>query len=145
MGHKTNIVIACDHAGFSLKQFLLTSLQEGGYEVEDLGCGDVSSADYGDYADRLAARIIEGNAVGILLCGSGIGMSISVNRYKEVRGALCYNIEMAQMARLHNDANVVILGSRYLTDDLAFAITMEFLITDFSGSARHVRRIAKIS
>ena len=142
---KNHVAIASDHAGFELKQVLLEKLQEAGYNLQDLGCHDSDSVDYGDYANKLVESLKRQDKFGILICGSGVGMSIAANRDKEMRAALCEDAEMAEMARLHNDANIVVLGARRLETSVAFAIVSKFLTTDFSGDERHVRRIDKIS
>ncbi len=142
---KNHVAIASDHAGFELKQSLLEKLQEAGYNLQDLGCSNSDSVDYGDYAKKLVESLKSQDKFGILICGSGVGMSIAANRDRGMRAALCEDVDMAEMARLHNDANIVVLGARRLKPSVAFAIVSKFLTTDFSGDERHVRRIDKIS
>lgn len=139
------IVMASDHAACSLKSFLKEALLASGYEILD--CGTDSSdhpVDYPDEAYLLAKAMKENeNTVGILLCGSGIGMSIAVNRYAHIRGALVHSIEYAKLARQHNDANVLVLGGRFLEPNEALELTNIFLTTDFEGG-RHALRVAKL-
>lgn len=140
------IAIACDHAGLVLKSTLLEVFRGRGYEVLDLGCDSCVSVDYPDFAAKLA-RVIENGECryGVLLCGSGIGMSIAANRHVGVRAALCCDEATAALARSHNDANVLVLGARLLNLECACAIVDKFLTTDFSGAQRHSRRIAKLN
>ncbi len=139
------IVMASDHAACSLKAFLKEALLAKGYEIID--CGTNSSEQSVDYPDEayLLAKVLKNNEadVGILLCGSGIGMSIAVNRYAHIRGALVHSVEYAKLARQHNDANVLVLGGRFLEPDTALEITNIFLTTDFEGG-RHALRVAKL-
>ena len=139
------IVMASDHAACELKSYLKETLGQEGYEIIDLGTNDSSqSVDYPDKAYALAKSIKRKEAdCGILLCGSGIGMSIAVNRYSFIRGALVHSEEYARLARQHNDANVLVLGGRFLDKEEAMKITKVFLTTDFE-SGRHERRIAKL-
>ena len=140
------IGIACDHAGFELKLPIIEALRGSGYEVLDFGCDNVDSVDYPDYAEKLAGAIEAGNCgFGILLCGSGIGMSIAANRHVGVRAALCCDEAVAELARLHNDANVLVLGARLLNRERACVIVSKFLGTNFSGIERHSRRLAKLN
>ena len=139
------IVMASDHAACELKSYLKEALGQEGYEIIDLGTNDSSqSVDYPDKAYALAKSIKRKEAdCGILLCGSGIGMSIAVNRYSFIRGALVHSEEYARLARQHNDANVLVLGGRFLDKEEAMKITKVFLTTDFEAG-RHERRIAKL-
>ncbi len=145
VNQKSSLSIACDHAGFELKQSLLKQLQGAGYICEDLGCDNADSVDYADYAKKLVESIKGTEQFGILICGSGVGMSIAANRDKNMRAALCEDADMAEMARLHNDANILVLGARRLESSSAFGIVDKFLTTEFSGDEHHVRRIDKIS
>jgi len=140
------ILIACDHAGFELKAILLKKLSSLGFSAIDLGCNSAEeSVDYPDFAKKLAQKIIAKKAKqGILICGSGIGISIAANRFKQVRAALCYNVEAAKLARKHNDANVLCLGARSTSPRLALSILKAFLATEFEGG-RHEKRVAKLS
>jgi ribose 5-phosphate isomerase B len=139
------IAIASDHGGFELKEELKKLLTADGLELVDLGVASAaSSVDYPDYADVLCGEILAGRAaLGILVCGTGIGMSIAANRRRGIRAALCTDPFMARMAREHNDANVLCLGGRVLCAAAALEIVREFLAGAFAGG-RHVRRLAKI-
>lgn len=139
------IVMASDHAACELKSFLKEKLTQKGYEILDCGTNDSTvSVDYPDKAYMLAKAIKKQEAdCGILLCGSGIGMSIAVNRYPFIRGALVHSEDYARLARKHNNANVLVLGGRFLEKEEAIKITDVFLTTDFEAG-RHERRIAKL-
>jgi ribose 5-phosphate isomerase B len=138
------IVVASDHAGFALKQALVAALRGRGESVEDLGCDSEASVDYPVYAARVAERVSRGEAAhGVLVCGSGIGMSIVANRFRGVRAALCGDVRAAEMSRRHNDANVVCLAGRVVSPDDADAILRVFLATPFEGG-RHERRVKLI-
>ena len=138
------ILIASDHAGFELKVRVCRWLEELGYEVRDLGPDDASSTDYADYAHPLARAVSDGEAErGVLLCGTGLGMSYVANRYPHVRAAVVWNPEVATLARKHNDANVLTLPARFLSDADARAILENWLDTPFDGG-RHERRVEKI-
>lgn len=138
------VLLAADHAGYELKQDLARHLADLGYEAVDLGTDSPDSVDYPDYAHRLAEAIERGQAAqGILCCGAGIGMSIAANRHPGVRAANCLDERMAALAREHNDANVLCLGSRLLDPDQAKKILWTFLETPFGGG-RHGRRVEKI-
>ena len=137
--------IASDHAGVSLKAVLRAELEATGREVVDLGPESDEPVDYPDYARALAQAIESGRADrGVLICGSGIGMSIAVNRSRAVRGALCQDADEARLARAHNDANVLALGARRVSEDTARRCLQAFLDTEFEGG-RHVARVAKLS
>ena len=139
------IVIAADHAGRPLKTALVNALTAKGYHVLDLGAEGDEAVDYPDYASALARRIEAGAAErGVLICGSGIGMSIAANRHRAVRAALCRDVESARLARLHNDANVLVLGGRTISAADAEACLDAFLTTPFEGG-RHARRVAKLA
>ena len=138
------ILIASDHAGFELKEKLEAELKALGYDVEDLGPGDETSIDYADYAHPLAERISTGeNARGVLLCGTGLGMSYAANRHAHVRAAVAWTPEIAALAREHNDANVLVLPARFVGEEEGRAILKAWLDTPFAGG-RHARRVAKI-
>jgi ribose 5-phosphate isomerase B len=145
MSHPHNpILIASDHAGFALKEKLEAQLRELGYEVDDLGPDDETSTDYADYAHPLARRVSEGEAErGVLLCGTGLGMSYTANRYPHVRAAVAWTPEIAALAREHNDANVLVLPARFVGEQEGKAILKAWLDTPFAGG-RHARRVAKI-
>ncbi len=139
------IAIAADHAGVDLKAALNGILCARGYDVLDLGTNTVESVDYPDYAAKLAAALAEGQASrGILICGTGIGISIAANRFPHVRAALCHGVTEARLARQHNDANVLALGARITGVEIARDCLVTFLDTPFEGG-RHQRRIDKMS
>ncbi len=140
------IYIASDHAGFSLKKNLIEKLQEAGFQIFDLGCHSAEiSVDYPDYANALCSKIKKKSQIfGILICGSGVGISIAANRFKHVRAALCRDVKSAKLARAHNDANAVCLGARAVKDKLALSIVKAFLTSKFEGG-RHEARVAKLS
>ena len=139
------IPIGSDHAGFETKQAVIQHLQAKGYEVKDYGCYSEESIDYPDYAHPVAEHV-ENNpgTLGILLCGSGNGISMTANKHQGIRCALCWNPEIASLARQHNDANIVSLPARFISDEEAFEITDIFLSTSFEGG-RHANRVAKIN
>src|SRR6478672_1702292 len=138
------ILIASDHAGFELKEKLERALGALGYEVEDLGTDSTESTDYADYAHPLAQRVSDGEVKrGVLLCGTGLGMSYTANRHPHVRAAVAWNPEIAKLARQHNDSNVLVLPARFLSADQGAAILEAWLETPFEGG-RHARRIQKI-
>jgi len=138
------IVIASDHAGVDLKAEIIRIVEESGRKARDLGPMDESSVDYPDFAHRLAEAVANGEAeAGILICGTGIGMSMSANRHPGVRAALCHDAFTAGMARRHNDANVLCMGARVLGVGVAEQIARVFLDSEFEGG-RHRRRVGKI-
>ncbi|MFO7461259.1 MAG: ribose 5-phosphate isomerase B [Desulfatiglandales bacterium] len=137
-----NIVVGSDHAGLALRKACIAYLEkEGTHQVEDVGVFNRESCDYPKIAHQVAQSISRGeHSRGILICGSGIGMSMVANRYRGVRAALCHNLYSARLSRLHNDANVLALGERILGEGLALEILETFLKTEFEGG-RHKRRI----
>ncbi|MFC2130855.1 ribose 5-phosphate isomerase B [Bacteroidota bacterium] len=138
------IAIASDHAAYDLKEYLLDWLKSQNYEVFDFGTFSVESCDYPDFAYPAAEAVSKGEAnFGIIVCGSGIGMSIVCNKVKGIRAANCLTPEMAELARLHNNANILNMGSRLIDFDTAKAITVTFLNTKFEGG-RHSLRVEKI-
>lgn len=138
------IVVGSDHAGFGLKGHLLAALEARGYEVEHVGTTTTDSVDYPDFAHRVAAAVASGESpVGLLVCGSGVGMCISANKHRGVRAVVCSEPYSARMARLHNDANVLCLGERVVGAGVAEEILFAFLDAEFEGG-RHARRVAKI-
>ena len=144
---KTNatIAIGADHAGFGLKQWLKDHLTSLGHSVVDLGTDSAESVDYPDFAHAVSDAILAGNAdQGIVICGTGIGVSIAANRNPGVRAALCQSVDAARLARQHNDANILALGARLLDRDMAAACAEAFLTTAYEGG-RHDRRLAKLS
>ena len=139
------IAIATDHAAVALRKKIILVLEEGGHQVADLGPAEGESVDYPDYAVKVARRVAEQEAdFGILLCGTGIGMSIAANKIKTIRAALCHSEETARLAREHNDANVLCLGARILDEATVNACVKIFLATAFEGG-RHEKRVQKIS
>lgn len=138
------ILIASDHAGYELKQKLTAEMHRRGYAVRDLGTNSADSTDYADFAHPLAREVSEGKAKrGILLCGTGLGMSYVANRYPNVRAAVTWSPEVAELARSHNDSNVLVLPARFVSNDDAKQILAKWLDTPFEGG-RHERRVAKI-
>ncbi len=138
------ILIASDHAGVELKRKLEAELKKLGFAVRDLGTDSTESADYPDFAHPLAREVSEGKAKrGVLLCGTGLGMSYVANRYPNVRAAVSWSPEVAELARSHNDANVLVLPARFVTDEEARKILKTWLETPFEGG-RHERRVVKI-
>lgn len=138
------IPIASDHAGFELKRTLAKTLGEMGFEVQDLGTSSAASTDYADYAHPLAQEVSSGEVKrGVLLCGTGLGMSYVANRYPHVRAAVAWSAEIAELARKHNDANVLVLPARFLSDADGINILKTWLATPFEGG-RHERRVEKI-
>ena len=138
------LAIASDHAGVEMKRLLRTALEEWGYAVEDLGPGTTDSVDYPDYAEAVALRVSEGKAgAGILVCGTGVGMTIAANKFPGVRAALLYDDFAARYSRLHNDANVAVFGARTMTGEAAVARLKVFLAEPFE-KGRHARRVEKI-
>jgi len=138
------IPIASDHAGFELKAHLVDALRAMGYEPEDLGTHSAASTDYPDYAHPVAEQVETGRAKrGVLLCGTGLGMSYAANRHKGVRAAVVWSPEVAGFARSHNDANVLVLPARFLSEGDAVAILKTWLETPFEGG-RHQARVQKI-
>lgn len=135
------IAVACDHGGFKLKEKIVEYLKEREYEILDLGTNDEESVDYPDYGRKCGETVVDGGADrGIVVCGTGIGISIAANKVKGVRCALCTSEEMAEMTRRHNDANILALGGRILKDEEALRILDKFLTTEFEGG-RHQRRV----
>ena len=138
------IILASDHAGFKLKEEIKKFLIKKRKKVLDLGTKNTNSVDYPDYAHLLSRKMIKDkNQFGILICGSGTGMSIVANKHKNIRAALCYNIKSTKLSRLHNNANVLALGSRLIKKNVALKCVSTFLKTDFDGG-RHSRRVKKI-
>ncbi|HOL49109.1 MAG TPA: ribose 5-phosphate isomerase B, partial [bacterium] len=137
------IGIASDHAGYEMKKYLIAYLKKEGYEIMDFGPDVLKKVDYPDYGARVASELSAGKIDrAILVCGTGIGMSIVANRFPRVRAALCYDPFLAEIARIHNDANALALGGRIIANELACEITRVFLETKFGGG-RHLRRIKK--
>ena len=138
------ISAGADHAGFALKDELVARLRAAGHEVTDHGTATVDSVDYPVFAHAVAAQVGDGEVDrGLLVCGSGIGMCMAANRHPGVRAADCVTVEMAELSRRHNDANVLCLGARLLDSDEAWAVTEAWLATTFEGG-RHEQRVAEI-
>jgi len=136
--------IGCDHAAYELKKEIASYLESKGIEVEDKGCFSSESADYADYAHQVARDVTAGEAdFGILMCGSGNGISMAANKWPGVRAALCWSPEIANMARQHNDANILSMPARYISIEDAKKCVDEFVETGFEGG-RHAKRIEKI-
>lgn len=141
---KQKIGLASDHAGYELKMFVKQYLEEKGYSYEDFGCFNEDSCDYPDFAHKLGEAIDNGTLkYGVAVCGSGEGISMTLNKHQSVRAALVWIPEIAHMTRLHNDANVLVMPGRYISKEEARSVMDEFFSTDFEGG-RHVRRIEKI-
>lgn len=138
------IVVASDHAGFELKSLVKAELEAMGRPVTDLGTHGPDSVDYPDFADAVAAALGDGRAgQGVLVCGTGIGISIAANRHRHVRAALCHDTTSARLARAHNDANVLVLGARLIGTEAAKDSIRTFFTTAFEGG-RHARRVGKL-
>jgi ribose 5-phosphate isomerase B len=136
--------IGTDHAGFEVKPFVIEYLQKKGIEVEDLGCYSSESVDYPDYAHKVAEAVLANpDSKGILICGSGIGMSLAANKHKGIRAALCHDYYTAAMARRHNDANILCFGARIVGLGVIESILEGWLTNEFEGG-RHERRVKKI-
>lgn len=140
------IAIGADHAGYALKEQIREQLTAAGHEVVDFGTKSAESTDYPDYAKPVAEAVSGGEAErGILVCSTGVGMSIAANKVHGVRAALAFNADEVQLTREHNDANVLALGARYTDAETAGQLIDVFLKTPFSGGERHSRRIAKVA
>jgi len=136
-----NIALGCDHGGIELKQEVKDLLQKAGHTVNDVGSYSKESVDYPEFADKVCNAVTEGvSERGILICGTGIGMSIAANRHRQIRAALCHDAVTSRMSREHNDANVLCLGARVLGISVALDIVQVWLETEFAGG-RHLRRI----
>jgi ribose 5-phosphate isomerase B len=140
------IAIAADHAGFSLKEKLLDALRAEGHDVTDFGTHSEDSTDYPDYAAAVSREVTHGTAErGILVCSTGVGMSMAANKIPGIRAALATSPEEVRLTREHNDANVLTIGAKFATPEYAEELIDIFLATDFSGGVRHARRIAKLA
>ena len=138
------VAIACDHGGVEMKSALVEMLSKDGYEILDLGTNQTTSVDYPDYANELSRALIDGKAFrGVLICGSGIGISIAANRFSQIRAALIHDTLGAKLCREHNNANVIAFGGRTLGIETARDCLSIFLNTEFEGG-RHERRVAKL-
>lgn len=140
-----SVAIACDHAGFEMKEEMKRYFADKVFEIKDFGCFSADRVDYPDYVHPLAAAVNEGKFdFGIAICGSGNGMTMTANKYRFVRAALCWNPEIAALARKHNDANVICLPARFISQGEAEQLVDIFLTTEFEGG-RHIDRVYKIS
>ena len=138
------IILASDHAGFKLKEEIKNFLIKKRKEILDLGTNNTDSVDYPDFAHRLSNKMKKNSKqIGILVCGSGIGMDMAANRHKNIRAALCYSIKSTKLSRQHNNANVMTIGARLTTKNVALKCVNAFINTNFKGG-RHLRRIKKI-
>lgn len=137
--------IGCDHAGFDLKEKIKSFIHEKGFEIKDYGTQSSDSTDYADYAHPVAQSVEDARVdFGILICGSGNGINMTANKHQGVRSALCWQVEIAELARLHNDANIIAIPARFISEELAIEMVDVFLKTGFEGG-RHARRVAKIA
>ena len=138
------IFISSDHAGYKLKEAIKLHLSKKKLSFQDMGPYNDDRVDYPDFAHKIARKVkINKNSFGILVCGSGMGMNIAANRHKNIRAAQCFNLKSTKLSRLHNDANIITLGSRLLSKKLALSCIIAFLNTKFEGG-RHLKRIKKI-
>lgn len=145
MGNK-KIGIASDHAGYQMKEFIVGYLDSKGYDVHDFGCYSEEACDYPDIAHPLARSIESGElSLAIAMCGSANGISIVLNKHQGIRAAICWEPELAELARTHNNANICALPARFIENDMATKIVDMFLNTEASSESRHLSRIAKIA
>ncbi len=135
--------IGCDHAGFELKEKVVKHLEKKGHELKDYGTYSEESVDYPDFGHKVATHIEENGGLGIVICGSGNGINMTVNKHQGARSALCWTAEIAALARQHNNANVIAIPARFLSEQLALEMIDTFLGTEFEGG-RHERRVNKI-
>ncbi|NOZ80458.1 MAG: ribose 5-phosphate isomerase B [DPANN group archaeon] len=138
------IIMGADHAGYELKEAVKQHLKEKGHEVVDLGTDGKESVDYPDYAQKVSHEVLKEHAMGVLCCGTGIGMSLTANRIRGIRAAVCHSDYTAKVAREHNNANIICLGGRTIPPELAIHMVDIFFSTDFSPEERHHRRVDKI-
>ena len=136
----TKIIIASDHGGFKLKNIIINYLKDNNIDIDDLGCYNEDSCDYPIYAEKVAKKVLESGDRGILVCGTGIGMSIAANRFKGIRASHCTDTFSARMTRMHNNSNILCLGERITGSGLALDIVNIWLNTEFEGG-RHQKRI----
>jgi len=145
MSHKTIAAVGCDHGGYAYKDKVVAILKERGYDVVDHGTNSMDSTDYPDHIHPVGNDIDSGKAkIGIILCGSGNGAAMTANKHEKVRAALCWTTELAELARLHNNANVLSIPARFVDEETALSMLNIFLDTEFEGG-RHARRVDKIS
>lgn len=137
--------IGCDHAGFELKEKVKKHLLEQGYDVKDYGTFGLDSVDYPDFGHLVANHVsAENNGLGIVICGSGNGINMTVNKHEKIRSALCWTTEIAALARQHNNANIIAVPARFVSEQLALDMVDVFLTTEFEGG-RHANRVNKIA
>jgi ribose 5-phosphate isomerase B len=142
---KNIIPIGCDHAGFELKTKIINYLEKKGYEINDKGCYSPESIDYPDFAHPVSEYVENHkNTLGVLLCGSGNGINMTANKHQGIRAALCWTVEIAKLARKHNNANILTLPARFISEELALEIVDVFFNTNFEGG-RHQLRVEKIA
>ncbi len=143
-GRRMLIAIGSDHAGLEMKKEVIAVLKQMGHEYRDFGTDTPQSVDYPDFGEMVSHAVSQGRAErGILICGTGIGMSIVANKFRNIRAALCNELFSARMSRLHNDANILVLGGRIIGKDLATEIVKTWMVTPFEGG-RHENRLKKI-
>jgi ribose 5-phosphate isomerase B len=139
------IALGCDHGGYELKKEIIKYLEENNISYKDFGCDSTESVDYPVYAKKVANAIVDGECdKGILICGTGIGISIAANKVKGIRAALCHDVFSAEATRLHNNSNILAMGGRVVGPGLAIKIVDTFIHTEFSNDERHIRRINQI-
>lgn len=139
------VAIGSDHAGYELKEYIINNLNKENFEITDFGTNSLDSVDYPDFAFQVATSVSKGeNTLGIIICGSGVGVSITANKVKGIRAANVFNQEMAKLAREHNDANILTLGSRFISKEVALEMANIFLSEPFAGG-RHATRVDKIN
>ena len=137
------ITIGCDHAGVEYKSKIVEFLEKEGYQVLDVGTHGTESVDYPDYAHKVAEEVLAGANFGVLICGSGNGVSMAANKHKGIRAALCWSEEITKLARQHNDANIISIPARFMSLEKSIQIIITFLTESFEGG-RHQRRVQKI-
>jgi len=139
------VALAADHAGFSLKEKLKSEMESMNIKYIDLGTNNTDAVDYSDYGKKVAEVLVEGSVNrGVVICGTGIGISIAANRINSIRAAVCHDATTARLARLHNDANIISMGARVIGSEVAKECLRVFLSTPFEGGERHLRRIVKL-
>ena len=139
------VAIACDHAGFPLKELVLSEVRKGGHEPIDLGTFSNEAVDYPDYAEKAGREVQKGAADrGIIICGSGVGAAVTANKLRGIRAGLCHDTYSARQSVEHDNANMLALGARIIGSELTLEIVRAFLGAQFTGEERHVRRVAKI-
>lgn len=138
------IAVGCDHGGYELKEYLVEELKNMDYRILDMGTNGPESVDYPEFAAKVAKAILNGDASkGVLVCGTGIGISMAANRFRGIRAALCTSVEMAELTRLHNNSNIIAMGGRTTSNELALEMLKTFLNTEYEGG-RHDRRVNDI-